>query len=342
MRASPIAAAAVAVVTAAGCGGGSGGKTTTTAPTPVRVDRNGDRHFRMGDNPTGMVAAGGRIVAASVDGTVTRVDPATDRVVGGPITVGDETADIAAGEDAAWVLAKRDDPDTPKIDWFIVRVDPAAGVTRVVARVLGYDPNELAVERGTIWVTEASRHAVERFDARTGRALGAPIHTGPEPWGLAIGGRSAWVGDSKKGTLTRVDARRGRVDGRVAGFPNRVLGFVEEVFEIAVDKGSTWVLREGSLVRVSRSDVVGRTHLPGVENTGDLGIAVGALLVATESRPARVYRVNPRTGKLLGTHPRPIQFKNAVNGVAYLDGSVWVATNDGDPGTPDEIIRTTR
>jgi hypothetical protein len=240
------------------------------------------------------------------------------------------------------VLAKRDDPDTPKIDWFIVRVDPATCATRVVARVMGYDPNELAVERGTIWVTEASRHAVERFDAGTGRALGAPIHTEPEPWGLAVGGPSAWVGDSKKGTLTRIDARSGRIEGRVAGFPNRVLGFVEAVFEIAVDKRSAWVLREGSLVRVSRSDIVGRTRLRGVDNTGELGIAVGALLVATESRPARVYRINPRTGKLLGAHPRPIQFKNAVNGVAYLDGSVWVATNDGDPGTPDEIVRTTR
>jgi len=346
MRASAIAAAVLAVVTGAGCGGGSGGKTTATAPTPtpvrVRVDRNGDRQFQMGDNPTGIVAAGGRILAASVDGTVTRVAPAADRILGGPITVGDETADIAAGDDAAWILAKRDDPDTPKVDWFVVRLDPASGATRVVARVLGYDPNELAVDRDTIWVTEASRHAVERFDARSGRALGAQIHTGPEPWGLAVGGRSAWVGDSKTGTLTRVDARSGRIAGRVAGFPHRVAGFVEEVFEIAVDNGSTWVLRDGTLVRVSAGRIIGRAHLSGLDNTGNLGIGVGALLVSTESRPARVYRVNPRTGRQLGTHARPIVFANAINGITYLDGSVWVATNDGDPGTPDEIVRTTR
>ena len=139
---------------------------------------------------------------------MTRVDPATDRVLGAPVTVGDETAAIAAGDDAAWVLARRDGPDTPKIDWFVVRVDPAGGATRVVARVLGYDPNELAVERGTLWVTEASRHALDRFDARTRRALGAPIHTGPEPWGLAVGGRSAWVGDRKRGTTRAADASR--------------------------------------------------------------------------------------------------------------------------------------
>jgi len=139
---------------------------------------------------------------------VTRVDPATDRVLGAPVTVGDETAAIAAGDNAAWVLARRDGPDTPKIDWFVVRVDPVGGATRVVARVLGYDPNELAVERGTLWVTEASRHALDRFDARTRRALGAPIHTGPEPWGLAVGGRSAWVGDRKRGTTRAADASR--------------------------------------------------------------------------------------------------------------------------------------
>ena len=168
----------------------------------------------------------------------------------------------------------------------------------------------------------------------------APIHTGPEPWGLAVGGRSAWVGDSKTGTLTRVNVRSGRIAGRMDGFPHRDAGFVEEVFEIAVDKGSTWVLRERSLVRVSRSGVVGRTRIPGVANTGELSVAFGGLLVGTESRPGRVYGVNPRTGKLIGTRPRPILFENAINGVAFLDGSVWVATNDGDPGTPDEIVRT--
>jgi len=345
VRELAIAAAAVAVVAATGCGGGSGGKTTTTttATARVRVDRNGDRRFPMGDNPTGIVAAAGRIVAASIDGAVTRIDPAADRVLGAPITVGEETADISAGEDGAWVLAKRDDPDTPKVDWWVVHVDPASGATRVVARVLGYDPHELAVDRGTIWVTEESRHAVERFEAGSGQPIGAPIHTGPEPWGLAVGGRSAWVGDTKTGTLTQIDARSGRIAGRVAGFPHRIAGFVEEVFEIAIDKGSTWVTQDRSLVRVSSSGgVKGRTRLPGIGNTSDVGIGVGALLIGTETRPGRVYRFNPHTGKLLATHPRPILFENAIHGVAYLDGSIWVATNDGDPGTPDEIVRTAR
>jgi len=96
------------------------------------------------------------------------------------------------------------------------------------------------------------------------------------------------VGDSKTGTLTRVDARSGRIAGRADGFPHRVAGFVEEVFEIAVDNGSAWMLGERSLVRVTRSGVVGRARIPGVANTGELGIAVDALLVGRESRPGRV------------------------------------------------------
>jgi streptogramin lyase len=328
--------ATIVTVPAAGCGGGKGSATTRIGSgAPPRVDVRGDRHFRMGDNPTGVVAAAGMIVAAGIDGTVTRVSPATDRLVGRTLTLGDETSDVASGEDAAWVLAKRDNPDTPKVDWEVDRIDPGTGRARTVARVKGYSPHELAVDHGVIWVTEESRHAVERFDARSGRPVGAPIRTGPSPWGLGVGGGSAWVGDAHAHTLTRVDARSGRIVGR----PIRLR---EEVFEVAVDKGSTWVTQDRSLFRVRSSGRVTRTRILGIDNTSALGVPAGALLIGSDTHPGRVYRVNPRTGRPLGTHPRPLVFANAIHAVTYLDGSIWAATNNPVAFDHDEIVRTSR
>jgi hypothetical protein len=321
--------ATIVTVPAAGCGGGKGSATTSIGSgAPPRVDVRGDRHFRMGDNPTGVVAAAGMIVAAGIDGTVTRVSPATDRIVGRTLTLGDETSDVASEEDAAWVLAKRDNPDTPKVDWEVDRIDPDTGRARTVARVKGYSPHELAVDHGVIWVTEESRHAVERFDARSGRPVGAPIRTGPSPRGLGVGGGSAWVGDAHAHTLTRVDTRSGRIVGR----PIRLR---EEVFEVAGDPGPVALPRAQLRPGDAHAHPRNRQHQrPGCRR--------GRTADRSDTRPSRVYRVNPRTGRPLGTHPRPLVFANAIHAVTYLDGSIWAATNNPVAFDHDEIVRTSR
>ena len=85
-----------------------------------------------------------------------------------------------------------------------------------------------------------------------------------------------------------------------------------------------------------------RTRIPGIDNTSALGVAVGSLLIGSDTRPGRVYRVNPRTGRLLGTHPRPLLFANAIHAVTYLDGSIWAATSNPVAFDHDEIVRTAR
>ena len=72
------------------------------------------------------------------------------------------------------------------------------------------------------------------------------------------------------------------------------------------------------------------------------GPALNYLLIGSDTRPGRVYRVNPRTGRPLGTHPRPLVFANAIHAVTYLDGSIWVATNNPVAFDHDEIVRTSR
>ena len=77
----------------------------------------------VGGGPTGVTVSAGSVwVANSLDGTVTRVDPARDAVVA-TIPVGDGPDAIAAAAGAVWVVNE--------FGGNISRVDPRKGVRRI-------------------------------------------------------------------------------------------------------------------------------------------------------------------------------------------------------------------
>lgn len=96
----------------------------------------------VGPSPGRLAVGEGGVWTLNGNGTVTRVDPDTNKVVA-TIPVGDgvEGGDIAAGEGSVWVSA----PGVP-----IVRIDPRTN--RAVQRFTGEGGGAILVAHGSLWV----------------------------------------------------------------------------------------------------------------------------------------------------------------------------------------------
>ena len=96
----------------------------------------------VGNGPTGIAFGDGSVwVANSLDGTVSRIDPATNRVTA-TIPVGEGPDGIAVGSGAVWVSGEFSEA--------IARIDPAEN--RVVERIpIANRPKGLALLEDQVW-----------------------------------------------------------------------------------------------------------------------------------------------------------------------------------------------
>jgi DNA-binding beta-propeller fold protein YncE len=140
-----------------------------------------------------LAVANGRLWVLTGAGTVVRLDPATNRVVGKPLRVPADTAAIAVAQGALWVTTVADgDLGAPGKDT-VARIDPATGRT-VATITVPRAPLDLAATPRAVWVTNAGAGGdnVARIDPRTNRLVGRPVGTGASPQSLAVGGGSLW------------------------------------------------------------------------------------------------------------------------------------------------------
>ena len=82
------------------------------------------------------------------DGTVTRIDPLRNRVVGRPVALPFAPGALAAGPDAVWVLEAS--PDTPGGGTQLARLDPRSGAVAEVRHLTGLAA--LVYGDGTFWL----------------------------------------------------------------------------------------------------------------------------------------------------------------------------------------------
>ncbi len=141
--------------------------------------------IKVPDAPEGIVTQGGSLwVAASDNGSLVRIDPRTDTVVGRSRHVGGALLTIAATGNRLWVgdgyAGAVIQVDPKRTDGAVTRT-PLPGVTDVAAS-------------GTnVWATTANRSQLIELDPRTGAKLGGAL---PMPAGasaLTIGFNSIWV-----------------------------------------------------------------------------------------------------------------------------------------------------
>lgn len=273
----------------------------------------------------GAVAVGaGSVWVATDRGTLLRVDPRTNRVVGAPIRIGprgDQVhVTVRVGEGSVWVAHE--------LQGTLTRLDPASGRV-LVRRHLRGDLGGLAVGGGEVAVTRTAPGSdgiissrLLRLDARSLRPLGPAVRVGRLPWSVEMARGAIWV-TGYDGTVTRVDRRTGgatRIWAASSGVATQLLS------------GRLWI-----------SDLIGQTLTPvgagllglparvaRVANPTAMTIARGdlwAISVASADPGDRadLIRLDPRT---LGTLGRRVDLGRSAGWLVAGYGALWVGSGE--------------
>jgi YVTN family beta-propeller protein len=188
-----------------------------------------------GGTPTGVAAGStGVWVAHGLVGSVARVDPGLDEVVGTTSNVVGRSGGsaIALGEGAVWVVSRNGE---------LARIDPRS--SRVAGPlVVGVVPSAVAVGEGAVWVANAGASTVSVVNPRTMSTV-ETVSVGTEPSGIAVGEGAVWVTNHGDGTVTRIDPR---------SFATRTIEVGRGPTGIATGAGAIWVADrdEGTVSRI--------------------------------------------------------------------------------------------
>jgi streptogramin lyase len=246
-------------------------------------------------------------VANDVDGTLVRIDPKRNQVIG-RIRVAKGICPVTVAGGMVWVASYR--------TGFVYRVDPRTG--RVVSRSkVGRWPAHFAVHGRTVLVSVFELGLVVRLDARAGRVKGA-YSVGGNPSGLAFAGGKWWVAFARSSTLGRVDPASGSVER----FP---LGHKGPGFLTAIG-GQLWTSTgDGHVLRVDASTgrVVATFSIAGTP--ADIGVSGPGLVWVADKERSTVTRIEPTINRILDVVPAG----RGAYSVLAAAGDIWVTSYAG-------------
>ncbi|HKV39800.1 MAG TPA: hypothetical protein VJX67_11355 [Blastocatellia bacterium] len=273
--------------------------------------------------PDWLAAAFGSMwVSNSPRNSVSRIDPASNRVLA-TISVGqDPCLGIGVGLGSVWIPNCKDktlsriDPRTNKVVrtfpinidgegegaiatgyhsiWLLTndagtdsgtlsRIDPLTGKT--VAMIPVCPKSNVAVTGyGAVWVTGTGCNTVFRIDPRA-NVVDARIPVGPTPRFTAAGGNGVWVLNQGDGTVSRIDPRTNKVVATIE------VGVPGAGGDIAVGAHSIWVSADGLPVSEinPRSNKVVRQYAGG-GGADAIRIGFGSAWVS-DHRKGEVWRI---------------------------------------------------
>jgi DNA-binding beta-propeller fold protein YncE/predicted Ser/Thr protein kinase len=257
------------------------------------------------------LAVGPRTVWATsaVDGTLTGIDPHTQRVVS-KIQVGKGASGVTIGTGSVWVS----NPRTGSV----LRLDTAGNVT---ARLhLGGSPGAIVSGGGRIWVADEAGAGVTAIDGPRARAIRRGLAPHAAPLRLAVGAGGLWVSSASTGTVRRIDL------GTLAVGPPILAG--RGPAGITVGHGLVWVAnsRSASVTRVDPAthSILGDPIAVG-ERPGGIDAGTEAVWVASAADDS-VARLDLAGGDQIGS---PIAVGPKPGAVVVGPEAVWVA-NNGD------------
>jgi YVTN family beta-propeller protein len=292
-------------------------KAVAGAPTSVAIAvRGGPTRVRFGD---------GSLWIKSLDGSLTRIDAHTHRVVA-RIAVGSGWGDVGFGFGSVWATSFDDN--------VVARIDPSSN--RVVARIAthGVAPLGVAVTRNAVWV--GNHHAgpggtgsIVRIDPHDDRVVAqiplgaATFCCGPDNITSANG--DVWVDIPNQRLVVRIDARRNRVRARIrvpTGCGQLVAG-----------AGSVW-LADGCSTDIIRIDPR-RDRIAHVIDTGGadvypIGFANKSVWATTDD--LRLLRIDPTTNSIVDAIDVAPATRPDEQGPWFAagEGSMWLADYGGN------------
>jgi virginiamycin B lyase len=289
---------------------------------------------------TPAIGAGAVWVPNTGDGTVARIDPASNHIVA-TIRIGDAAAfyktvcepygsvhsfmvttfhirrcdlpsAIAAGSDSVWV-AKNDTDE-------IVRVDPAAN--RIAARVAtGVVPFDLLVTPAAVWVTSYDDDAIVRVDPISGRVLATIRVPGRGPTGILEAGGAVWVANSRAGSVSRIDPVTNQVTATISiSCRGQCLGGPVPL-PLAASANQIWTRNEGDGT-VTRIDSQNNTVVATIDVDSFYGRdgqdAIGVTSSAIWLSGISLQRIDPDTNRVV----RSVDQGGITMAAGF--GSLWI------------------
>jgi streptogramin lyase len=263
--------------------------------------------------------------------TLVRIDAAsvTVRAV---FRVGPDPLLLATASDHVWTLNLGDGT--------LTQLDPASGDVNTVrfGEAVG-----AASDGRDLWITH-DRNLLSRIDGVTGAEEDSlvlarrPLFALRDAGFVGIGYPYVWLtvpdlerpeGDQM---LWRIDATTGRVTGRVRVGP-------DPLPPLLIVGRHMWLMTLDGLTRIDLASL--HPSPVGVDpQGGGLASGAGSVWVGRELS-GEVLRLDPRTMRPLAT----TSIDDAVRGIAYGGGRVWVTTHSGltviDPAS-DEVMKTLR
>jgi DNA-binding beta-propeller fold protein YncE len=270
---------------------------STSQPSGPRVVAT----LHVGVTPGVPVLGGGFVwVPNSADGTVSKIDPRSDRVVD-TIRVGDPARLRKRG------CTPPNVHDVP-VGSFLVRLCDI--------------PSALAFGAGSLWAARGDGPDIVRIDPRSDHVL-ATIPLAGQPFGLAFGPSGLWVTDWLNDSLSRVDPEQNQVVATHAGLGGGAAGLL-------VTSDAVWVSESQSdlLLRVDPHSLgvvaripVGRLPLA----LADLG---GAVWVRNE-KGSSVDRIDPAQNAVVTSIPVGFFLgRDGQDGIGLTSRGLWVGGLD--------------
>jgi streptogramin lyase len=276
---------------------GACGQSTSSPPSGPHVAAT----LHVGVTPGVPVVGGGFVwVPNSADGTISKIDPRTDRVVD-TIRVGDPALLRERG------CTPPNVHDVP-VGSFLVRLCDI--------------PSALAFGAGSLWAAKGDGPAILRIDPRSDRVT-ATIPFAGQPFGLAFGPSGLWVTDWVNASLSLVDPEQNRVIGTRTGLGGGPSG-------VLVTSDAVWVSESQAdlLLRVDPHTLSVVASIP----VGRLPVALayfrGAVWVRNE-KGSSLDRVDPAQNAVVTRVPVGFFLgRDGQDGIGVTAHGLWVGGLD--------------
>jgi DNA-binding SARP family transcriptional activator/ABC-type transport system substrate-binding protein len=232
----------------------------------------------------------GALWTVSADGELTKIDPATAKVLGLLNTGVPVPCGLAVGEGSVWVTDCKSST--------LVQIDPVHDV--IVRRlplpmengVVGSLAHDVALGAGSVWVEQSDFNPsfVDRIDPRTGRLEKRIRSTEVGLGALAFGEGAVWAVSGYLGTLLKIDPHTNRIEKVVRSLHG-------EMCCVAAGGGFVWAATapDRKVWKLTGDGAV-VAGIPLPANVESLAYADGALWAAN-GEAGTVVRIDPTTNE---------------------------------------------